>query len=63
VGRLQRHNGRREQFTRTGVPWQVVHTELFSKKNDALARERQIKNYKNGKVFKELLMHGSSLKK
>jgi len=53
--RLDRHNKKRVRSTKSGVPWKLVYTELFNTKSDAYKREMQIKSYKGGNAFRELL--------
>jgi putative endonuclease len=55
VGRLERHNGKREASTKHGVPWEVVHTETFGTRSEAMRRESEIKSNKGGARFKELI--------
>jgi putative endonuclease len=55
VDRLERHNGKREASTKHAVPWEVVHTEAFSTRAEAMKREKKIKSYKGGVKFKNLL--------
>ncbi|MBI2485027.1 GIY-YIG nuclease family protein, partial [Candidatus Uhrbacteria bacterium] len=53
--RLRRHNRGDTTSTRNRGPWHVVWTEPFVKKTDAWKREQQIKSYKGGEAFKQLL--------
>jgi len=53
--RLVRHNSGRSKYTRSGIPWKIIYTENFSTKNEAYRRELQIKSYKGGVAFKDLL--------
>ncbi|PIY92779.1 MAG: endonuclease, partial [Candidatus Magasanikbacteria bacterium CG_4_10_14_0_8_um_filter_42_12] len=46
---------KRVRSTKSGVPWKLVYTELFNTKSDAYKREMQIKSYKGGNAFRELL--------
>ena len=46
-GRLTRHNSARQGFTSKGQPWEIVYTESFSTKLEALQREKQLKGWKN----------------
>jgi putative endonuclease len=41
--RLQEHNSGKSASTRAGVPWELVHTESFSRRSEAVLRERKIK--------------------
>jgi len=41
--RLQEHNSGKSASTRAGVPWELVHTESFTTRSEAVLRERKIK--------------------
>lgn len=56
VLRLKRHNSNQVKSTKNKGPWKIVYNEEYLNKNDAYARERQIKKYKGGEAFKKLLM-------
>ncbi len=53
--RLQRHNEGRSRFTRSKMPWKLVYSEEYESRQEAMKRERQIKSYKGGIAFKNLL--------
>ena len=53
--RLSAHNSGKVKSTRAYKPWELVYTERFDTKSDAIKRERQIKSYKSGIAFKKLL--------
>jgi len=53
--RLGEHNSGKTKSTKAYVPWVVVYTESFKTKNEAYAREMQIKSYKGGRAFKALI--------
>ncbi len=55
--RLLRHNAGLVHSTKSGRPWLIIYTEIFSSKDGALKRERQIKAYKGGEAFKKLFMN------
>jgi putative endonuclease len=48
---LYRHNSGQSPATKSGVPWRVIHTEGFTTRTEALARERY---YKTGHGRDEL---------
>ena len=56
VKRLAEHNAGRTKSTKSYLPWQVVYSENFNTKQQAYAREMQIKSYKGGRAFKALLL-------
>jgi putative endonuclease len=41
--RLQQHNAGKSISTRAGVAWELVHTESFTTRSEAVLRERKIK--------------------
>ena len=41
--RLQEHNVGKSKSTRVGNPWELIHTESFVTRSDAMQRERKIK--------------------
>jgi len=43
--RLDRHNRATKGFTASGKPWQLVYSESYPSKHDALIREKQLKNW------------------
>ena len=53
--RLERHNSQRQLATRSKVPWELVYTEPFPTRSQAVRREREIKNWKSRQAIKELL--------
>jgi putative endonuclease len=54
--RLKRHNGNKVPSTKNKGPWKIVYNEQYKSRNEAYARERQIKRYKSGEAFRKLLM-------
>jgi putative endonuclease len=40
--RLQQHNAGKSASTRAGVPWELVHTESFATRSEAVWRGRKI---------------------
>ena len=53
--RLQRHNQGRSKYTKTGIPWKIVHTEAFATRSEAVRREQQIKRRKSRHYIEELV--------
>ena len=53
--RLERHNSRRQLATRSKVPWELVYTKPFPTRNQAVRREREIKNWKSRQAIEVLL--------
>jgi putative endonuclease len=55
--RLSEHNSGKAIFTRKGVPWKMVLTELCSSKKEAQERERYIKRMKSRKYIEDLIQN------
>jgi putative endonuclease len=53
--RIKRHNEGRSKATKSGRPWELVYTEEFGNRSEALARERQLKRWKNRKRIEDLI--------
>lgn len=53
--RLSDHFNGKTKSLKGRLPVNLVYTEVFSTKSDAIKREKQIKAYKGGDAFKKLL--------
>ncbi len=53
--RLRRHNSGRSTYTKKGMPWGLIYSESFETRKEAYKREMEIKKYKSGVKFKELI--------
>ena len=53
--RLAEHNRGKEKFTKTGIPWLLVHTETFEELTQARKRESFIKKMKSRKFIEQLI--------
>jgi putative endonuclease len=58
--RLQEHNAGKSKSTRTGVPWELIHTENFLTRSEAMLRERKIKARGIGRYLSDLETRSSS---
>ena len=56
VKRLNEHNSGKTKSTKGYVPWVIAHTEKFATKSEAFRREQEIKSFKSGIKFKQLLI-------
>ena len=54
-GRLRKHNSNHKGFTGKCNDWVIVYKELFEHKQDAMQREKEIKNWKSRIKIKELI--------
>ncbi len=57
--RLLKHNRKSKGFTSLGRPWILVFQELFDTKKEAMARENQLKKWKNRERIESLIKSGS----
>ena len=55
--RLSEHNRKKGKYTDVGIPWTLVYTETFSRKESAMDREKYIKGRKSKKFIIELVTH------
>ncbi len=53
--RLFRHNSGWNKSTQSGRPWQLVYSEAFSTRSEAMKREKEIKSWKSHKRISELI--------
>lgn len=57
--RVPEHNAGQTRSTRGRGPWTLVHKEPFETKEEAYARERQIKSWKSHRSIAELIAAAS----
>jgi len=53
--RLRFHNAGLQRSTRHRIPFRLVLFEKFATKEEALKREKQIKSWKGGVAFQQLI--------
>jgi putative endonuclease len=53
--RLFEHNRGKEKFTKMGIPWVIVCTEIFVDLKQARTREHSIKKQKSRKYIEALI--------
>ncbi len=53
--RLEYHNAGKQRSTRHRTPFILILTEEFANRTLALKREKQIKSWKGGNMFKALI--------
>ncbi len=56
--RLAYHNSGRQRSTKNRIPFELIYFEKFDNKTDALRREKEIKSFKGGNSFMNLLECG-----
>jgi len=57
--RVYKHNNTHKGFTAAGKPWEVVYSESFPSKAEAMKRERQLKAWKNKSRLASLIKKAS----
>ena len=57
--RIIRHNQKSKGFTGSTNDWKLVYKEEFTSQNQALLREKQIKNWKSKSKIQELIQHNN----
>jgi putative endonuclease len=53
--RLAYHNADYSKSLRNRGPWQLVHTEQFQTRSEAVLRERQVKSWKDHRMIERLV--------
>ncbi|HAT03796.1 MAG TPA: endonuclease [Candidatus Magasanikbacteria bacterium] len=53
--RLENHNQGLVKSTKSRLPFELIHYELYKTLSEARKRENQIKRYKGGNEFKKIL--------
>ena len=53
--RLQRHNSGGVPSTKPYIPWEMVYTEVFCTRAEAMAREKEIKSKKSRRYIEYLV--------
>ena len=56
--RLEYHNCGIDQYTRGKGPWQLIYSEPFATRAEAMRRERYFKQGAGNRVLKELIQRG-----
>ena len=49
------HNSGRQRSTRNRIPFRLILVEEYPNKKEALKREKQIKSWKGGQAFQNLI--------
>jgi putative endonuclease len=52
--RLQEHNAGKSTSTRAGIPRDLIHTERFTKRSEAILQERKIKARGIGRYLSDI---------
>jgi len=55
IKRLDEHNNRKSRFTKSGVPWELVHSEKFFTRAEVMKREKYLKSLKKRKAIENII--------
>jgi putative endonuclease len=55
ITRLKYHNSGKQRSTKSRIPFELVFSEEYMTREEALRREKQIKSWKGGEAFKRLI--------
>ena len=53
--RMSKHSEGMSKYTASKTPWKLVYFEMFQTRKEALIREKQLKNWKNGNRYRQLI--------
>ncbi len=53
--RVEQHNSGEVKSTKAYRPWEIIYTEEYETKSQAMRREKEIKSYKGGNAFRKLI--------
>ena len=53
--RLRKHNSNHKGFTGSVADWKLMFSELYYSKQEAMQREKQIKNWKSRTMIEKLI--------
>ena len=55
--RMSKHFDGLSKYTSSKRPWKLVYFEVFETRREVIARERQLKSWKNANRYRELISH------
>ena len=55
--RLVEHNSGNHRYTKRYIPWQIIHTEKFNTRAEAMKREKKLKSHQGRKYIREVLLN------
>ena len=53
--RIERHNSGWGKYSSRGIPWELIYSESFSTKSEAIKRENEIKRWKSRAMIEKLI--------
>jgi len=58
--RLERHNQGKVRSTKPYSPWEIIYTEPFSTRGEAMKREKALKSYQGRQFIRNMLLKGKT---
>ena len=58
--RMARHNQGKSKYTKSKIPWYLVHTEKYETRGEAMKREYEIKKKKSKNYIEWLMKNNKS---
>ena len=55
--RMSKHFDGMSKYTSSKRPWRLVYFELLKTRKEAIAREKQLKSWKNANRYRELILN------
>jgi putative endonuclease len=53
--RMSKHSEGMSKYTASKTPWRLVYFEMFTSRSEAIAREKQLKGWKNAERYRQLI--------
>ena len=53
--RLHEHNSGKSRYTKSKIPYKILHIEEYSTRSEAIKREKFLKSGKGREILKEIL--------
>ncbi|MFH1525997.1 MAG: GIY-YIG nuclease family protein [Bacteroidota bacterium] len=58
IKRLPQHNAGLSKHTKKYRPWEIIHTEEFSTRSEAMKREKELKSHQGRNFIRKTLLNG-----
>ncbi|MFH1956153.1 MAG: GIY-YIG nuclease family protein [Patescibacteria group bacterium] len=55
--RMAEHNSGKSKSTKRGIPWNLMHEEIFNTRSEAMKRELSLKNIKKRIILEKLFKY------
>ena len=56
--RIEQHNSGKHRYTKRYIPWQVIYTEQFQTRSEAMIREKELKSHQGRNFIRNKLLNG-----